>query len=202
MSLLPRFYKSHYIKSANPAATTVELYLDYQCMYSAKLFKNWYRDIIKTDKGGDYNFIFRNYIQPWHPSSSMVHEASFAYAALNPSKFWEFSLELFEKIEEFYDTASAGISRNALYERIYDVVIKPNKELLVDRDEFLSYLTIKLTTSNHQNSGNKVQNDVKYFTKIGRQNGVHVTPTVLIDGIKEQKIESSTSIEQVLQLLG
>lgn len=35
--------------------------------------------------------IFRHQVQPWHPSSTLVHEAALAVGILAPHRFWEFS---------------------------------------------------------------------------------------------------------------
>jgi hypothetical protein len=40
------------------------------------------------------------------------------------------------------------------------------------------------------NSGNAVTQLVKWYTKHGRKNGIHVTPTVLVNGIEEPSISS------------
>jgi len=45
------------------------------------------------------------------------------------------------------------------------------------------------------NTGNKVTNDLKYFIKIGRQNGIHVSPTALWDGVVENAISSGWSLD-------
>ena len=45
------------------------------------------------------------------------------------------------------------------------------------------------------NTGNKVTNDIKYFVKLGRQNGIHVSPTAVWDGIVENSISSGWSLD-------
>lgn len=51
-------------------------------------------------------------------------------------------------------------------------------------------------TGEPKNAGNKVSNDLKLFIRIGRQNGVHVSPTVLLDGLKDESISSGWELEQ------
>lgn len=46
------------------------------------------------------------------------------------------------------------------------------------------------------NIGNKVTDDVKLMVKMNRMQGVHVTPTVVFDGVVENSISSSWSKEQ------
>lgn len=51
-------------------------------------------------------------------------------------------------------------------------------------------------TGEPKNSGNKVSNDLKWCIKLGRQNGIHVSPTVLIDGIRDDGVSSGWDLDQ------
>jgi hypothetical protein len=46
------------------------------------------------------------------------------------------------------------------------------------------------------NTGNAVTNDLKVLVKMNRLVGVHVTPTVLFDGVVESSISSSFTGDQ------
>lgn len=210
MSLSPKFYASHATPQVDLSTVsngippnTIEVYLDFACPFSAKLYKNWYNNLLpllESKYKGKFQFIFRNYVQVWHPTSTLLHEASLVIAKLDSSIFLKFSFELFTKIEEFYDTAISDLTRNQIYEKIYNLVISP-KFPQISKKTFLENLSIEKTTSNHHNSGNTVTNDLKYFTKVGRQNGIHVTPTVLVNGYKDGSIESSTPIDKLEEIL-
>lgn len=52
------------------------------------------------------------------------------------------------------------------------------------------------------NSGNGITNDVKVQVKANRLVGVHVTPTVIFDGVVANEISSSWSVEQWEEWLG
>lgn len=45
------------------------------------------------------------------------------------------------------------------------------------------------------NTGNKVAADLKFFIKLGRQTGIHVSPTALWDGLVENAISSGWTLE-------
>lgn len=45
-------------------------------------------------------FIFRQQVQPWHATSTAVHEAALAVEKINPAKFFEFSDALFDRQRE------------------------------------------------------------------------------------------------------
>ena len=44
--------------------------------------------------------------------------------------------------------------------------------------------------------GTGVTNDLKYYLKISRQNSIHVSPTVLINGLIDNEVSSSWTLEQ------
>lgn len=202
MTLPPKFYVSHAVPKLSELTTqpnVVDIYLDYVCPFSAKFFINWYENLypkLAQDFDNQVQIVFHNYVQVWHPTSNLVHEASLAVAQLDPDSFLQFSYHLFKDIKEYYDTATADLTRNQIYNKIYDVSIGPNGPKFT-KEQFLGKLVIKTTTSDHQNSGNAVSNDLKVFTRIGRQNGVHVTPTVLVNGYKDGSVESSTPISEI-----
>lgn len=47
--------------------------------------------------------IFRHQIQPWHPSSTLVHEAALAVGLIAPEGFWDYSKALFDCQETYFD---------------------------------------------------------------------------------------------------
>jgi protein-disulfide isomerase len=44
--------------------------------------------------------IFRQQVQPWHPTSTLLHEAALAVERVDKSRFWDFSDVLFERQTE------------------------------------------------------------------------------------------------------
>lgn len=51
-------------------------------------------------------------------------------------------------------------------------------------------------TGEPKNHGNKVSNDLKLQIRLGRQNGIHVSPTVLVNGIRDDNVSSGWDLEQ------
>jgi protein-disulfide isomerase len=133
------------------------------------MFKTVYAtNLRKTllDKYGDRVVtIFRQQIQPWHPSSTLVHEAGYAVQKVEPAKFYDFSAALFDQQKDFFE------------KKVY--------ELLEISD--------KPAEDGGLNSGNKVTDDVKVQVKANRLTGVHVTPTVVFDGVVNNEISSGWS---------
>ena len=94
MALAPKFAGQRFSVASAPVLHTLELYLDYVCPYSLKMFNTMYTSVfplIREKYSSKVQVIFRQQIQPWHPSSTLVHEAGVAVLKLQPAKFWDFS---------------------------------------------------------------------------------------------------------------
>ena len=138
--------------------------------------------------------IFRQQIQPWHPSSTLAHEAGFAVLRLAPAKFYDFSAELFKQQKDFFDVNVVNETRNATYRRLAKIAAQVG----VGEDDVYKLLEIsdKPAEDGSLNTGNGVTNDVKVQVKTNRLVGVHVTPTVVFDGVVANEISSSWTVEQ------
>ncbi|KAI3403366.1 hypothetical protein KGF56_003787 [Candida oxycetoniae] len=208
----PKYSLTHYyfgtktLLGANHVPHVVNLYFDYNCPFSARLYLKLYNSVIpdlQKKHPGRFQFIYVNVIQPWHVNSVLLNEFSLAYAKLLREKykgdddkdeqelFWKFSKVVFENREHFYDTSNIDLTRNEVYEQIY-AVVSQNLDLGVEKDKLLSELVIR-KSKEPSNEGNGATADVKYFTKYLRNTGIHVTPTVVIDGIVEDTISSGAS---------
>jgi len=141
-------------------------------------------------------FIFRQQIQPWHPASTLVHEAAAAVLRVSPGKFYDYSAALFERQEENFDVNVVIETRNETYERLARLAV----EMGVEEYKIMDLLRIsdKPGKDGSLNAGNGVTDDVKLMVKVGMQSltvglcvltwqkanrltGVHVTPTVLFN---------------------
>lgn len=179
------------IIAGSPAAPqTLEVFLDYVCPFSAKLARAIDSVLVPLfAPGGQYDgkvkVIFRNQVQPWHASSTFVHEAGLAVARVAPDKFWPFSLALFKHQEEYFDIPTSTLTPLQIREKLAALaasVIGEDK-----KGSFADVLTLKSTP----NGGVDVTDDLKYTVKFSRQNGIHVSPTVLFDGLIANEISSS-----------
>jgi len=200
MALPPKF-SGQLLASASTseAKHTIELYLDYVCPFSAKMFKTIYTGvrpaIEKKYTSPGVRLIFRQQIQPWHPSSTLVHEAGAAVLKTAPKSFWAFSEKLFEHQKEYFDVNVVNESRNETYKRLAKLAGSVDG---VDEETIFDLLVIsdKAADDGSLNIGNKVTNDIKLMTKANRLTGVHVTPTVLFNGVEERSISSGWTVEQ------
>jgi hypothetical protein len=135
--------------------------------FSKKMFDTIYNDVYPTisSKYQDkLQIIFRQQIQPWHPSSTLVHEAGAAVLQLDGDKFWPFSKALFEKQTEFYDVSVVHEERNKTYQRLAKIAGSAG----LDEGKVYDLLEIsdKPGEGGALNIGNKVTNDVKLMVKV------------------------------------
>ena len=112
-----------------------------------------------------------------------------------PEKFWTFSEVLFEKQKEYFDVNVVHESRNETYKRLAKLAGSVEG---IDESKILKLLEVgdKPGEGGALNIGNEVTNDVKLMVKANRVTGVHVTPTVMWDGVVEGAISSGWTKEQ------
>ncbi|PKY06911.1 hypothetical protein P168DRAFT_301936 [Aspergillus campestris IBT 28561] len=197
MALQPKFAGQLLAAHAQQPPHTLEFYLDYVCPFSAKFFNTFYtsvKPLVERKYSLKLRVIFRQHIQPWHPSSTLTHEAGAAVLKAAPEKFWEFSAALFEHQKEFFDISVVNETRNKTYERLAKIAARVG----VSENEVLKLLVVneKASHDGELNTGNEVTNDIKLMVKSNRVIGVHVSPTVYFNGIEEPNISSSFATSQ------
>lgn len=160
------------------------------------MFKTLYTSVLPAATSKSYaphvQFVFRQQVQPWHPSSTLVHEAGVAVLQLAPSKFWDFSEKLFEAQKEYFDVNVVNETRNDTYKRL----AKLGGSVGVGEEEMYGLLKVesKAGKDGELNIGNKATNDLKLLIKAARLTGVHVSPTVVFNvGATRQGTWSTSS---------
>ncbi|PNY26782.1 Uncharacterized protein TCAP_03305 [Tolypocladium capitatum] len=170
-----------------PHAThTLELYADYCCPFSARMFHTLTTAVFPLVRANpawapELSVVFRQHVQPWHPSSTLMHEAALAVLRLAPHRFWAFSGVLFDEQTAFFDVSVVDETRNQTYARLAKLAAKAG----VDGEQVYRLLEVadKPAQDGSLNVGNGVTNDLKLVTKMNRLVGVHVSPTVVFDGV-------------------
>ncbi|KAJ6560187.1 hypothetical protein B0H19DRAFT_110523 [Mycena capillaripes] len=174
------------------APHTLDIFLDYVCPFSAKLSLAIDSVLVPLlGPGGKYHgkvkAIFRPQVQPWHGASTFVHEAGLAVARVSPESFWTFSLALFKRQGEYFDIPASTLTPLQIREKLAALAAEVVPVPANAAGSFADLLLLKSTP----NGGNAVTEDLKYTIKFSRQNGIHVTPTVLWDGLIANEISSS-----------
>ncbi|KAF9450180.1 hypothetical protein P691DRAFT_726606 [Macrolepiota fuliginosa MF-IS2] len=179
------------IVAGNPDAPhTLEVFLDYVCPFSGKFSRaidNHIRPLITH--GGKYDgkvkVIFRLQVQPWHSASTLTHEAGLAVLRVSPENFWPFSCQLFDNQEDYYDIPTLDLTPRQIRAKLADLAAKVIPPKAVEHFQDI------LTPKGHLNGGVAVTDDLKYNIKFARQNGIHVSPTALWDGLVANEVSSS-----------
>ncbi len=107
---------------------------------------------------------------------------------------------LFDDAKSFYDVNIVNETRNKSYERLAKIGAKVG----LNEQEMFKLLVIsdRPDKDGSLNTGNQVTNDLKVLVKMNRMQGIHVTPTVVFDGVVENSISSSFTGEQWEEWLG
>jgi hypothetical protein len=151
--------------------------------FSKKMFATIHDSVlpvVKSKYSSKLQILFRQQIQPWHPSSTLTHEAGVAVLQLAPDKFFDFSRALFDKQTEFFDVNVVNETRNATYKRLAKIAASSAG---VEEGKVFDLLKIpdQPAEDGSLNVGNRVTNDVKVMVKMNRLVGIHVTPTVVFN---------------------
>ncbi|KAJ7827651.1 hypothetical protein B0H14DRAFT_2813944 [Mycena olivaceomarginata] len=174
------------------APHTLDIFLDYVCPFSAKLSLAIDSVLVPLlGPGGRYHgkvkAIFRPQVQPWHASSTFVHEAGLAVARAAPESFWSFSLALFKHQGEYFDFPTSTLTPLQIREKLAALAA----EVIPVPSSAAGKFADLLVLASSPNGGNAVTDDLKYTIKFSRQNGIHVSPTVLWDGLVANEVSSS-----------
>ncbi|EEY17624.1 conserved hypothetical protein [Verticillium alfalfae VaMs.102] len=108
---------------------------------------------------------------------------------------------LFAAQKDYFDVSVVGETRNATYRRLAQLA---SATAGVGEDDVFRLLAIsdKPAEDGSLNTGNAVTVDLKLAVKMARLTGVHVSPTVLLDGVVQGDISSGWTLEQWTEWLG
>ena len=181
-----------------PAPIVVELFIDLICPFSMKMFTCLYdNDIFKAFEG-KVSFVMQNVPQPWHPQGVYVHEVALAIKVHQPEVYAKCVRALYAAFDfgkgKFTDADTYDKSRSQVYADLLDVVAEAGA------DKALIGEKVKLNTL--QTPGGPVQattsctQDIKWACKFHRKHGVHVTPTVYVNGLEAGIVSSGWTADQ------
>lgn len=183
----------HRIGSAD-APVRLEAFYDFSCPFSAKSFLMLTKEVLplyETKAPGKIQFLHYQYPQPWHAPGAYAAEVSLAVEAVDASKYLAVAQHFFSKQEELvFDCVTYDKTRSQIYEMLADAaqaVSGVDKAAVLEKVKYLG---------SSPNAGNEMGQMVKWYVKFGRKNGIHVTPTVLVNGIEEGQISSGWTLEQ------
>ena len=156
-----------------------EIFLEPTCPFSVKAFGKL--DGVLEQAGEDQVTIkIRLHSQPWHMFSGVIVRCILAASTLEPGK--EAARTVIAAVaahrEEFeFDHHCAGPNLDAT----------PNN--IIDRIELYSGVLLK-----HAFANPELDREVKFQCKYARQNGIHSSPTFMIDGLVQVDMNSGDTI--------
>jgi len=167
----------------------VQVFLDFSCPYSRKMFTVLFKEVIPVFRHR-VAFVLHNQVQPWHFQSTFLHEAFLAVNKISPDRAWPFAHVLFEHQESvFGDEKMFNKSRGDIYKEIMKLV-------RTDPAINVAQIEQQLTPVPEKNNENPIIMEFKQGVKYTRTLGVHVSPTVLINGLIDDSISSSWTFAQ------
>jgi len=192
MSITPKTPLGHRIGLAD-APVKLEAWYDFACPFSATSFLMLTEEVLPLyaqKAPGKIQFLHYQYPQPWHAPGAYAAEVSLAVEAVNPSCYLPTCQYFFRKQAELaFDCVSYDRTRSAMYSILASAAAEASG---VDAASVLQKVQFLGTSPN---AGNEMGQLVKWYAKHGRKNGIHVTPTVLVNGIEEPSISSGWSLD-------
>mmetsp|Transcript_2434 Transcript_2434/g.5490 ORF Transcript_2434/g.5490 Transcript_2434/m.5490 type:complete len:204 (-) Transcript_2434:550-1161(-) len=180
----------HRIGAAD-APLKLEAWYDFACPFSAKSFLTLTREVLPSRPAGTVQFLHYQYPQPWHAPGAYAAEVSLAVEEVDPSKYLAACQHIFENQKDLvFDCTSYSLTRTQMYEKLATAVAGASG---VDAAAVLQKVAYLGTSPN---AGNQVGQLLKWYVKHGRKNGIHVTPTVYVNGIEEPSISSGWTAQQ------
>jgi protein-disulfide isomerase len=95
------------------------------------------------------------------------------------------------------DDETYTLSRQELYNKI-----APHVESVgLNKEAFLSLLAYQPGAPGTHNNGNKITDSLRLHIKLARQRGIHLSPTVIINGLVHPEVESKWTEKEWEELL-
>jgi protein-disulfide isomerase len=168
----------------HPNAVELEVFIDFACPFSKRIYDRLTTLVVPHYEQASpckLKVVFQQVPQPWHPQSTLLHEAALAAWIIGGTSevYQKAYRAILDAREQFVDAETYDKTRTQIYQELAKVVCPACG---LDESKFLDVL--KLDTSNGQrNSGNGTTQALKWYAKMHRQRTVHVTPTCAINGI-------------------
>ena len=193
MSITPKTPLGHRL-GAPDAPVKLDVWYDFACPFSAKSFLTVTQQVLpayEMKAPGQVQFLHYQYPQPWHAPGAYAAEVSLAVELVDPSKYLAVCTHFFSNQQDLvFDCVSYDMTRHDMYVMLAGAAQEASG---VDASAVMEKVNFLGTSPN---AGNDVGQLVKWYTKQGRKNGVHVTPTVFVNGIEEPSISSGWTLAE------
>jgi len=164
----------------------LEAFLEPTCPFSGRAFGKL--DALLREAGEDrLTLKIRLLSQPWHMFSPLVTRAILAASSLPEGKSaaWQVMKGVFDYREEFI-----------LEDHARGPNLDQSPRALLGRIEAISGIALAETFDQ-----TALQTAVKWHARYARQNGIHVTPTFMVDGLVDNDMGSGDEVSAWLEKL-
>jgi hypothetical protein len=205
----------------------VEVFWDLCCPFSKKMCQTLLPleddsgvvDQVRNDPilSKRVEFIIHNVPQPWHPQSPMLSEALMAVSNAFPKAnvIVSFIQHTYQAWPQFTDKYTAHQSRIQIHQQCADIAVRAvaadaaqTGNTATDsmiRDAILLQLSTpllqELTDENPNGGLGSVTQALKWTVKYHRSRGIHVTPTVFINGMEAVDVSSAWTCQAWMEKL-
>lgn len=167
--------------------TVLDAFLEPTCPFSGRAFGKF--DALLREAGEDrLTLRIRLLSQPWHMFSPLVTRAILAASSLPEGKAaaWQVMKAVFDHREAFI-----------LEDHARGPNLDQTPRALLARIEAISGYTLAEAFDQTE-----LQTAVKWHARYARQNGIHVTPTFMVDGLVDNALSSGDDVPVWLEKLG
>ena len=187
------------LTQASTPTVVVEMFHDVCCPFSKKMYDTVDGGVLPTlaDKGlsDQIDFVWQSVPQPWHAQSCLMHDAVMAAFLIDAPRIGDYLRSVFAQQTDFFDDTTKDTTRMEVYARLAAI----GRQCGYDPDA----ISAKLSLEGVQGNGGlgDVTQMHKWSVKYHRGRGVHITPTVFINGLEANDVSSEwTSDEWMAKL--
>ena len=188
-----------------PKSSPFQVFLDFCCPFSAKMYKTL-KKVYEAAPGvlQGLQFVIHLVPQPWHPQSPILHEVGLAIRDVaGDDGFFAYADLIFSEGLQlnYFDSETFEMTRKGIYEKLID---QANAAGVINEEQcatVLAFVGIETGGEEPSNAGNRATGLLKFCVKYHRIRAIHVTPTVLVNGIEAPDISSGWTCDQFLEKL-
>jgi hypothetical protein len=183
MKRFPRHYPGGLL-GPEGAPIKLEVFLCTLCPYSRKAFEEVHKIVSHYD--GRVQVRINLWIQPWHAQDVLLTKSVVAAGLLNRSAGWKLLDQIYQNLHEFSDEKVYRLSPEQIFNKLASLVEKDG----IDRREFLDMV-----------HSEEVLWRIKWMTRYGRQNGIHWSPSFMLQGFLLHEVDSTWGFDKWQALL-